>query len=152
MNKINTIKKGISSTILKNADKSNSIQIKKAGYDLIKPLVLDDILAKIISEPSNMEKLKKNLHYELIGRGNENNILFAKSFTRNINEIVEKIGNIFKDNIFITEGDLINNYHRIFGLLKQNGFQSESIKLTNSGMINQIDLKIIFRKQTNRVR
>lgn len=135
------IKKGISTAVIPNALKTGKITLEKTKQDLLRRLVLDNDLLKVVATTENIKKIKTRLEYRI-------NILNPKgetlATTSTFNKIPETVINELQNSIVIGETIKKLETPKIENKLKNIGYKG--FTRHKDGQVNSIRIQIIFRK------
>lgn len=134
------IKKGITSTIIHNAENISNAKIKKAKTELVERLIYDKDILELIIRDENFNKLRNKFEYHIIVKDRNNKeLLTCFKHNETLQKILEDIKKMKKNkDVRHNKTDSLKQF------LKEKGYKN--IKDTQDGKIHKIDLKIIFRK------
>lgn len=135
-----SIGSGINKVYIKNIKEQNNYKIKKAYKDLLNPLVADKEILQIITQDTNINKIKHRFEYKvwyINDKGDK--IGIANKIGTTIKEIQKDHKKIIKGES-ITDGSL----GKIRELMKKKGYKYQHYL---NSKLDRIDLEIIFRKK-----
>lgn len=132
-------KKGISSVTIKNARQISHFKVKKAYKTLLEPLVRDTGILNLITQDTNINKLKNRFQHKILFK-NEKGKLLAEGeiIGKTTKDVIKDLKKIMKP-----KTELRDDYTNNIKLLKNKGYKYSHL---NNGKLASIDLEIIFRK------
>lgn len=135
-----TIKKGIKKTTIKDLHNTARPQEEKKIKQLLKPLVYDTDILKIITEEENMKKLVTRYEYRanLIGTHGQTLATVTHMGRKTPRTVYKELKELLKRGTTIKP-----NYPQIANLLKNQGYRYNPI---DEGELARIDITTIFRK------
>lgn len=100
------LKKGISKvTIDYNQVRNNSIALRKTYYQLLKPLIKDEEILRIMIQPENIEKIKHRIKINTTITGEERKNIMIDSYNKTLGTIISEVEEL-KRGGFITQQSL----------------------------------------------
>lgn len=136
-----TIQKGITTATINNALETTQDQINKAKKDLLKPIVEDEEILKLLTTHENFKKLTHRLEHRITLKDKRGNVLGTSGiFARHIETTIQQLRQTTKRDMNIDK----DNKYTISQKLEDLGY--EHYKHNKDGNLHSIQIKIIFRK------
>lgn len=137
----NYLKTTITEITITDANNQTPKETQDKLIELLKPVVTDKEILNIITQPTNIEKIKHRLeHIITIKNEAEETLITAKKFNANTYNIIQEIQQNLKPKTEITTESPDNTTN----LLKLLHYQVQPER--KNGIINRIKVQIIFRK------
>lgn len=136
-----SIKSGVTKVLIPEIRNISNNELNKYKEKLLKKLVKDKELLKIIATEHNFEKIKHRIEHKIIIQQDKNTLVTCSTFNKSPEKLKSEIERNIKNGELVDNKGYNSTIKRKLELL-----QYQNISLQKDGNINKVSIEMKFRK------